>query len=119
MTDTPFNYPPHLPDFEDMDPDGAIETLLGEDEDGYQHTRFGSVACYRNTGETYPWRRTKDWVPTYAPTDGDFAWALSRILDKISCSRHLRIMSLGLTDDECRRIYSMRDQARNVAKNGG
>jgi hypothetical protein len=116
---TPYNYPPHLPDFEDMDSDGAIEILMGEEEDGYQHTRFENVAYYRNQGLTHPWRHTKDWVPTYDPPEEDFAWALSRVLDKITCASHLHSMALGLSDDECRRIYSMRDRAREVAKNGG
>jgi hypothetical protein len=119
MTGTTFNYPPHLPDFDDMDPDGAIEVLLGEDENGYLHTRFESVAYYRNTGKTHPWRHPTDWAPRSNYTEEDFTWALSRILNTVTCSRDLRSKGLGLTDDECRRIYSMRDRAREVAKHDG
>ena len=114
-----FNHPPHLPDFDDMDPDGAIEILLREDEDGYQHTNFENVAYYRNMGKTHPWRHTKDWAPRQDYSEADFAWALGQILRNLNCSRDLKSLILGLTDEECRRIYSMRGQAMSKSKQGG
>ena len=64
---TPFNHPPHLPDFDDMDPDGCIEVLIGEDVDGYQHLDYQHVGHYRDDctklGRSRPWGRTKEWIP--------------------------------------------------------
>ena len=112
---TPFNYPPHLPDFDDMDPDGAIEILRGEDDNGYQHLDFESVCYYRNQGSTSPWRHTQDWIPRRPPeqpyVESDFAWALSRILKKIVHTRDLKRLGLGLSDEDCGRILFMRNQA--------
>jgi hypothetical protein len=113
---TPFNQPPHLPDFDDMDPDGCIEILLGEDEDGYQHLDYQHVSHYRDDctklGRTRPWRRTKEWTPKNPEyTDADFAWALSRVLKNIRTTYDLKSLKIGLTDEECGRIMLMREQA--------
>jgi hypothetical protein len=117
----PFNHPPHLPDFDDMDPDGCIEVLLGEDEDGYQHLDYQHVGHYRDDctklGRTRPWRRTKEWIPsrTQEYSEADFAWALSRILKNIRSTYDLKSLKIGLTDEECGRILTMRDQANKKA----
>jgi len=113
---TPFNQPPHLPDFDDMDPDGCIEILLGEDENGYQHLDYQHVGHYRDDctklGRTRPWRRTKEWIPKNQEyTDADLAWALSRVLKNIRTTYHLKSLKIGLTDGECGRIMLMREQA--------
>jgi hypothetical protein len=117
---TPFNQPPHLPDFDDMDPDGCIEILLGEDEDGYQHLDYQYVGHYRDDctklGRTWPWRRTKEWIPKNPEyTDADFAWALSRILKNIRTTYDLKSLKIGLTDGECGLIMLMRDQVNKKA----
>ena len=107
-----FNHPPHLPDFDDMDPDSLIEVLISE-EDGKIYTEEVYAGHDRQFGDTRPWRRTKNWIPKETYSGADFAWALSRILENLSCSRALRSLRIGLTDEECRRIYSMRGQAMN------
>ena len=119
---TTFNHPPYLPDFDDMDPEGCIEVLIGEDEDGYQHLDYQHVCHYRddcsNLGRYRPWRRTSEWAPRQDYSEADFAWALGQILRNLNCSRNLKSLRLGLTDEECRRIYSMRDQAMGKSKQG-
>jgi hypothetical protein len=117
---TPFNQTPHLPDFDDMDPDGCIEILLGEDDDGYQHLEYQHVCHYRDDctklGRTRPWRRTKEWIPRIQDySEADFAWALSRILKNIQSTYDLKSLKIGLTDGECGRILTMRDQANKKA----
>ena len=117
---TPFNQPPHLPDFDDMDPDGCIEILLGEDEDGYQHLDYQHVSHYRDDcklGKSIPWRRTKEWIPhrTQEYSDADFAWALSRVLKNIRTTYDLKGLKIGLTNEECGRIMLMRDQVNKKA----
>lgn len=115
----PFNYPPHLPDFEDMDPDGVIEILKGVDEDGYQHLDYIYVGHYRNFKCSYPWRRTSEWQPRVENTEytqADFAWALARILKNIHHTSDLESLKLGLTKKECGRILLMRDSALEKAE---
>jgi hypothetical protein len=102
-----------------MDPDSLIEVLISEEDDGEIHTEEVYPGHYRQFGDTRPWRRTKNWIPRQDYSDADFAWALGQILRNLSCSRDLKSLRLGLTDEEYRRIYSMRNQAINKSKQGG
>lgn len=99
-----------------MDPDGCVEVLIGEDEDGTQYLEHQYVGHYRHDctslGRTRPWKRTEQWIsPSQEYDEADFAWALSRILRNISSTYDLKSLKVGLTDEECGRILAMRNHA--------
>lgn len=114
-----------LPSFGDMDPDGCIEVVYGDEDvqdTVVEHCKYVYVGHYLSSQELRgrPWRRTKDWIPRVPPsgeyTESDFAWALSRILGNVVSTYDLYNRCLGLSTKECGQILLMREQAEQKAK---